>query len=287
MEEATWIPKTELGRKVQSKEVTDIDKVLNSGQAILEPQIVEHLLDIETELLLIGQAKGKFGGGQRRVFRQTQKKTKEGNKPRFTTLAVIGDRNGHVGIGYGKTKETVLEREKALRKAKINVFSVARGSGSWELRSSEPHTIPFAVEGKCGSVIVKLMPAPKGTGLIIEKECAKVLELAGIKDIWSKTFGQTKNKINLINALEAALRNLVRTRIQPDHKSQLSYVIGSVKKDSSDKEFAEESSFSAKKVVNEEDVKASSKASKPKKSDKVSDAMKKNNKSDVKSGDKK
>ncbi len=228
-EEKTWIPKTELGVKVQTKEITNIDEILNSGKVILEQEITDTLLDYETELLLIGQAKGKFGGGQRRVFRQTQKKTKEGNKPRFTTLAVIGDKNGHVGIGRGKAKETVLAREKAMRKAKLNVFMITRGSGSWESRSSEPHTIPFAVEGKCGSVIIKLMPAPKGTGLVIEKECAKILELAGITDIWSKTFGQTKNKINLVSALEKALKQLVKVKFQTKHISELYMISGTDK----------------------------------------------------------
>ncbi len=229
MEEETWIPKTELGKKVQAKEIFDIDEILSKGQVILEPQITDQLLELETELLLIGQAKGKFGGGQRRVFRQTQKKTREGNKPRFTTLAIVGDKNGHVGIGYGKAKETVLAREKAIRKAKLNIFSLRRGSGSWEAKSEEPHSIPYSVEGKCGSVIIKLLPAPKGTGLKVEKECAKVLELAGITDVWSRTLGQTKNKLNLISALEKALKKLSSTKIQPRHHENLSITEGSYK----------------------------------------------------------
>ncbi|MBU1201680.1 MAG: 30S ribosomal protein S5 [Nanoarchaeota archaeon] len=229
IKEETWISKTELGQKVQNKEIIDIDEILTKGQVILESQIVDKLLDLETELLLIGQAKGKFGGGQRRVFRQTQKKTKEGNKPKFTTLAVVGDKNGHIGIGRGKAKETVLAREKAIRKAKLNLFVIRRGSGSWESRSDEPHSIPFKVEGKCGSVTIKLMPAPKGTGLCIEKECAKILQLAGVQDIWSKTYGQTKNKINLINALESALRKLSKTKVQPKYVAKLLIVEGSYK----------------------------------------------------------
>ena len=213
-EEENWVSKTNLGRQVQSKEITDIDEILGKGIPILESQIADELLHLEVELLLIGQAKGKFGGGQRRVFRQTQKKTREGNKPRFTTFAIAGDKNGHIGMGYGKAKETMPAREKAVRNAKMNIFSIRRGSGSWESQAKEPHSIPFAVEGKCSSVKIKLMPAPKGTGLCIEKECAKILEMSGIKDIWSKTLGQTKNKLNLFKALEQALRSLSKTRIQ-------------------------------------------------------------------------
>src|SRR3972149_2943968 len=65
----SWIPKTDLGKKVKSGEITNIDTILNSGKRILEPQIVDMLLpNLSEELLLIGQAKGKFGGGQRRTF---------------------------------------------------------------------------------------------------------------------------------------------------------------------------------------------------------------------------
>ena len=224
-----WTPKTELGKKVQSGLITSIDEILESGQAILEPEIVDSLLNLESELLLIGQAKGKFGGGQRRVFRQTQKKTREGNKPKFTTLAVIGNKDGYVGIGVGKSKETVPAREKAIKNAKLNVFKIARGSGSWESDSKEPNSIPFAVSGKCGSVEIKLMPAPKGKGLCVEKECAKILALAGIKDVWSKSFGQTKNKINLVNACETALKQLAKMKTRPHDVNALSMVKGSAK----------------------------------------------------------
>ena len=145
-------------------------------------------------------------------------------------MAVVGDKNGHVGIGVGSSRETVPSREKAIRQAKMNLFRIRRGSGSWESSSvTDPHTIPFATEGKCGSVIVRLKPAPKGKGLTVEKECAKVLTLAGIEDVWSSTFGQTKNKMNMIRALEASLRGLSTMKIQPEHMEMLSIVDGSRK----------------------------------------------------------
>jgi len=225
-----WQPKTELGRMVKNKEILSIDEILNSGRTILEPEIVDSLLTLESDLLLIGQAKGKFGGGQRRIFRQTQKKTMEGNKPKFTAMAVVGDKDGHIGIGLGSAKETMPARRKALRKAKLNLFKVRRGTGSWEDASDEPHSIPFAVEGKTGSVIIRLMPAPKGKGLVVEKEAAKVLELAGIRNVWSKTYGQTKNKVNFIKALEKALRKLSDTKVGEEHVRKLSILEGSRKK---------------------------------------------------------
>ena len=223
----SWHPKTDIGKKIKAGEIKDIDDVLDNGMKILEAEIVDALIaNLTTDLLLIGQSKGKFGGGQRRVFKQTQKKTREGNKPRFATIAVVGNENGYVGIGYGKSKETVPAREKAIRNAKLGVIKIKRGCGSWQCGCGQPHTIPYKVEGKCGSVIVKLMPAPKGTGLCIEKECGKILKLAGIKDVWSKTFGKTNTKINLIYACIKALRQLIETKTRHDDIERLGVVEG-------------------------------------------------------------
>ena len=226
----SWASKTEIGSKVRSKEITDIDLILNSGIKIIEPEISESLLELGTELLLVGQSKGKFGGGQRRVFRPTQKKTREGNKIAFSTICIAGDQDGHIGIGFGKAKETVPAREKATRQAKLNIFKIRRGCGSWECNCAEPHTVPFEVEGKCGSVIVRLMPAPKGKGLCVESEIAKILAFAGIKDCWSKTFGQTKNRVNLIKAAEKALKKLSTTKVREIDAKNTSMVDYSIKK---------------------------------------------------------
>ncbi|MFT4303250.1 MAG: 30S ribosomal protein S5 [Candidatus Woesearchaeota archaeon] len=222
-----WKPKTEIGRKIKSGEITSVDEIYETGKKILEVEIIDHLFPgLESELLLVGQSKGKFGGGARRIFKQTQKKTKEGNKPSFATMAVVGNRNGYVGVGYAKAKETVPAREKALRKAKLSLFPIIRGSGSWLSSTNEPHSIPFAVKGKCGSVEITLMPAPVGKGLIIEKECKKILELAGIKDIWSKTNGQTGTKLNLVLACVEALKNLNKMKISSSKEKELSIVKG-------------------------------------------------------------
>lgn len=229
-----WKPKTSLGVAVKNKEIGGIDDILGSGQRILETQIVDALMvPMEAEFLLVGQAKGKFGGGQRRMFKSTQKKTMEGNKPKFSTIAAIGDRNGHIGLGLGGSKETVPAREKALRHAKLSVFGIRRGCGSWQCNCKTPHSIPFAVTGKCGSVVVELIPAPKGKGLCVEKECAKVLALAGIKDVWSKSFGQTRDKINMIKACEDALRQLSVMKLSAKDVETLAVLDGSKKKSQS------------------------------------------------------
>jgi small subunit ribosomal protein S5 len=201
-----WEPKTAIGRDVKNGKMKDIDAILSGKRKILEPEIVDSLIAVEKDLLLVGQSKGKFGGGKRRAWRQTQKKTKEGNILTFSSLAIVGDRNGHVGVGMGKSRETLPSREKAVRDAKLNLIRVRRGCGHFDCSCSEPHSIPFMVEGKCGSVRVTLIPAPQGTGLVIGDECKKILRLAGVRDIYSKTDGQTRTTINSAKACLDALR---------------------------------------------------------------------------------
>lgn len=205
-----WSPKTKIGKMVLAGDITDLDDVLENRKKVLEPEIIDKLVKLETDLILIGQAKGKFGGGKRRAWRQTQKKTKEGNVLSFSCMAVVGDKKGHVGVGYGKAKETLPSREKAIRNAKLNLIKVKRGFETPEPEGNKPHTIPFIVEGKCGSVRIKLMPAPRGTGLVVGDECKKILRLAGIEDVYSFTKGQTKISFNLARACIDALQKTTK-----------------------------------------------------------------------------
>lgn len=201
-----WKPKTKLGKEVKEGKIKNIDEALK--YKILESGIVDSLLKLKSDLLAIGQSKGKFGGGKRRAWRQTQKKTAEGNVPTFGCMVVVGNEDGYVGLGYGKAKETLPARAKALRDAKINMIKVKRGCGSFNCICNEKHSIPFKVEGKCGSSKIILWPAPQGTGLVIGNECKKILKLAGIKDVYSKTFGQTRTTFNLAKACINALENI-------------------------------------------------------------------------------
>lgn len=201
-----WVPKTQVGKDVKSGRIKNISEIILSGRKILEPEIVDSLIVLEKDLLLVGQSKGKFGGGKRRAWRQTQKKTMEGNVITFSSMAVVGDRNGHVGLSIGKSKETLPSREKAVRLAKLNIIEINRGCGHFDCSCSEPHSIPFVVEGKCGSVKLRLIPAPQGTGLVVSDECKKILRLAGIKDIYSYAQGQGRTTINSANACIDALK---------------------------------------------------------------------------------
>ncbi len=203
---AGWEPKTKLGKEVREGKIKEIDEILDSGRKILESQIVDTLIHVKSDLISIGQSKGKFGGGKRRAWRQTQRKTKAKNIPSFSTMAVVGDENGHVGIGTGKAKETLPARDKAIRKAKLNIFKVNRACSGFDCSCSELHSIPFKVTGKAGSVKITLIPAPQGTGLVVASELKKILKLAGIKDVYSKTFGKKRTSFNLIKACVDALK---------------------------------------------------------------------------------
>jgi len=202
-----WSPKTKLGKAVKEGKIKNIDEILGK-QKILEFEIVDSLLKLKSALLLIGQSKGKFGGGKRRAWRQTQKKTEEGNVPTFACMVVVGNENGYLGLGYGRAKETLPARAKSLRDAKLNIMKVERGCGSFDCLCREKHSIPFKTQGKCGGSRIILWPAPQGTGLVIGDECKKILRLAGIKDVYSKTFGQTRTTFNLAKACINALENI-------------------------------------------------------------------------------
>lgn len=198
-----WSPKTKLGKIVKDKKIKTMEEALS--HKILEPEIVDTLLDLKSDILNIGQAKGKFGGGKRRAWRQTQKKTEEGNVATFACMVVIGNGDGYVGLGYGRAKETLPARAKSLRNAKLNLIKIKRGCGSFDCICGEEHTVPFIVSGKCGSCRVTLMPAPQGTGLVIGDECKKILKVAGIKDVYSTTAGSVRSTINLARACMDAL----------------------------------------------------------------------------------
>lgn len=206
----TWVPKTKLGIDVKSGKIKNIDEILDKNLKILESEVVDYLMPLKSDLIAQGQSKGKFGGGKRRAWRQTQRITREGGVVSFSAMAIIGDENGHIGMGVGKAGETLPSRDKATRKAKKDIMRITRGCASFDCDCSLKHTVPFEVIGKSGSVIVKLMPAPQGTGLVVAKELQKVLKIAGIQDIYSRVDGQSRTTFNLVKACMKALKETNR-----------------------------------------------------------------------------
>ena len=226
-----WIPKTELGKKVKAGDITDLSKILDNGIRILEPEIVDKLLlNLTVELVEVGQSKGKFGGGKESIWKQTQKKTSEGTAIKFSAFAVVGNKDGYVGVGYGGAKETVPAREKAIRNAKLNIIKIRRACGSWACDCRTPHSIPYKVKGKSGSVLVEMMPAPRGTGLKAERKCSIILNLGGIKDIYTRTSGVTSTKLNLLKACYYALKQLTRFKINDNIIKEVGMVEGRAEK---------------------------------------------------------
>ena len=198
-EQEEWIPLTGLGKQVAAGEISGLDEVLESGRPIKEPQIVDYFLpDLEDDVLDINMV---------------QRMTDSGRRVKFRCVVVVGNRNGYIGFGQGKDVQVGNAIKKAIDNAKINIIKVKRGCGSWECGCGEGHSLPFRVTGKAGSVTVTLMPAPQGIGLVTGDIGKKVLELAGVKDIWSSADGQTRTTINYAKATFNALResNLVRT----------------------------------------------------------------------------
>ncbi len=204
-----WKPKTKLGKLVASGAITNIDEILDSGQKIIESEIVDKLVpNLKNELILIGGRKGKGGGIKRIAVNITATMHRSGRKFTSNAFAVVGDEDGLIGLGKASALESRAAINKAIGKAKLNVVRIKRGCGSWECGCDTDHSIPYKTEGKSGSVRVILMPAPKGLGLVADDESKKLLRLAGIKDVWMKTYGNTRMRINLITALFKALKGL-------------------------------------------------------------------------------
>jgi small subunit ribosomal protein S5 len=218
-EEEIWKPRTRLGRMVANGQIKDIVEALDSDHPIMEPEIADELANLDEEVILIGGTPGKGGGIRRTVSKRTARMHKSGARYNSKAMSVLGDRNRVVGIGYGEANDTRAAIASANRNAKLNLIKVQRGSGSWEDRGNHNSSIPFEVTGKAGSVSVTLKPAPKGTGLAASDEVKKLLELAGIQDIWVQTRGKTQTRENLVKAAFNALEKLNEIKV-PESEEQ-------------------------------------------------------------------
>lgn len=197
-----WQPKTRLGRMVQEEEITDIDEALESGLPLKETEIVDTLLpNLDDEVLDINMV---------------QRMTDSGRRVKFRCSVVVGNRDGYIGYAEAKDTQVGAGIRKAIRVAKTNIFKVSRGCGSWECGCGRPHTVALKTSGKVGSVDVELMPAPRGLGLACGETARKVLELAGIEDIWTRSSGQTRTTVNFGKATYEALLKTAEARI-PRH----------------------------------------------------------------------
>ncbi|KAA0008332.1 MAG: 30S ribosomal protein S5 [Thermoplasmata archaeon] len=214
MNGAEWEPKTKLGRLVKSGRITTMGEALRTGLPLKEPEIVDILLpDLKDEILDVNMV---------------QRMTDSGRRVKFAITVVVGNEDGYVGLGHAKGKEVGASIRKAIENAKLNIIEVRRGCGSWECRCGKPHTLPFAVRGKCGSVEVYFKPAPQGLGLAAGDVAKKILRLAGVKDIWAFTRGTTRTTVNYAKAVFDALKNNAEMRLTEEEMRKLNIVSGSV-----------------------------------------------------------
>ncbi len=212
-EKPEWIPKTELGQRVVKGEFKSLGEILEQGLVLLEPEIVDYLVpDLKQDIIYVGGSPGKGGGIRRTATKRTARMHKSGRRFKLTALAVVGDEKGLVGMGTASSNEHRTAIEKATMQAKLNIIRVKKGCGSWECGCGGEHSIRFKTEAKVGSVKISLSPAPKGVGIVASESAKKVLKLAGLKDIWVKTYGHARTRTNMGKALFEALRNLNRTK---------------------------------------------------------------------------
>jgi len=142
-----------------------------------------------------------------------QKQTAAGQRTKFKAWVIVGDQNGHIGLGVKCAKEVAGAIRGAIIDAKLSVVPVRRGW--WGTKYGPAHTVPCKVTGKCGSVRLRLIPAPKGTGLVASKSPSKVLTAAGIKDCYTSSQGNTKTLGNFVKAAYNALQETY-TYLTPD-----------------------------------------------------------------------
>ncbi|KAJ9457299.1 40S ribosomal protein S2-2 [Diplonema papillatum] len=186
-----WMPVTKLGRLVKDGRIRKLEEIYLHSLPIKEPQIIDHFFkdtELKDEVMKI---------------MPVQKATSAGERTRFKAFVVVGDSNGHIGLGVKCSKEVANAMRSAIVLAKLALIPVRRGY--WGTKLGAPHTVPCKVTGKCGSVRVRLIPAPKGTGLVGSPVSKKLLSLAGVNDCFTCSIGQTKTMGNFVKAVFAAL----------------------------------------------------------------------------------
>jgi len=212
-EHVEWIPKTRLGNDVLKGKYKKLEDLLEKGGIILEPEIIDYMVpELKNELIYIGGTPGKGGGARRTPTKMTARMHKSGRRFKLNAVVVVGNEDGIVGIGKSVSNEHRTAIDKAMQQAKMNVIKIRRGCGSWECNCGGTHSIPFRTEGKVGSVKVVLLPTPTGVGIVAGDETKKILRLAGVKDVWVRTYGMTSTRGNLAFAVFKALKNLSRTK---------------------------------------------------------------------------
>jgi len=186
---------TKLGRLVKDGKIKSLEEIYLFSLPIKEHQIIEHFLgeSLKDEVMKITPV---------------QKQTSAGQRTRFKAFVIVGDYNGHLGLGVKCSSEVATAIRGGIIAAKLAVVPVRRGY--WGSRFGEPHTVPCKVTGACGSVRFRLIPAPRGTGIVGARVSKKVLAYAGFKDVYTQTRGQSRTLGNFVKAVYKACANTYR-----------------------------------------------------------------------------
>ena len=192
-QEEEWVPLTNLGRLVKMGLIKKLEEIFYHSIPIKEYQIVDELMKVGKKTLREECMK----------IKSVQKQTKAGQRTRFKAVVACGDGEGHIGVGSKLAKEVQVAMKGATIAAKLNIVPVRRGY--WGGKIGEPHTLATKVTGKCGSVRVRLIPAPIGNGIVGAPPTKKLLGFAGVEDIFSQSTGSTDTMENFVRAIYDAL----------------------------------------------------------------------------------
>jgi small subunit ribosomal protein S2e len=190
-EENAWVPVTKLGRLVKEGKIGSIEEIFLFSLPVKEAEIIDFFL------------KDKLIDEVMKIM-PVQKQSSAGQRTRFKAFVAVGDTAGHVGLGVKCSSEVANAIRGAITAAKLNVAPVRRGY--WGRTSGLPHTVPCKVTGACGSVRVRLIPAPRGTGLVSSPAGKRLLHMAGVADCYTSQRGHTRTMGNSIKAIFYALR---------------------------------------------------------------------------------
>jgi len=195
-----WVPITKLGRLVKNKKINSIEQVFYHSISIKEQEIVDYFLGskLKDEVIKI---------------MPVQKQTRAGQRTRFKAFVIIGDFNGHVGLGIKTAKEAALAIKGAIVVSKLSIVPARRGF--WGETEGIPHTVPVKVTGKCGSIRLRCIPAPRGTGIVAGKTPKKLLIIAGYNDVFTSSKGRTRTIGNFAKATFNAI-SLTYNFVTPD-----------------------------------------------------------------------
>ncbi|XP_050605215.1 40S ribosomal protein S2-like [Macaca thibetana thibetana] len=182
-EDKEWMPATKRGRLVKGMKIKSLEEIYVFSLPIKESEIIDFSLGASLK---------------DEALKKVQKQTSAGQRTRFKAFVAIRDYNGHVGLGVKCSKEVATAIRGVVILAKLSTVPVRRGY--WGNKIGKPHTVPCKVTGRCGSVLLRLIPVPRSTGIIPAPVPKKLLMMAGNHDCYTSARGCTATLCNFAKA---------------------------------------------------------------------------------------